>query len=218
MRRLGITAEEYDKATDLNELVRTSKERRRRTINSSDDDDSKTTPASTAVRPPVQPEAVVATTTAPSLTQAIAGRTAQALPRAPELLIDSMHYPQIQIDQSLSVPPILIKSVTDDLTPKDVVAVQWKQKYGDEPMFAPSMYEPAPPAVPSKTASQRRDWINLTEKYVLTNFENNIIGDLRYKNKTYAEHCHHLAPDWDTHKFCPDCYKRFGLNVVRILG
>ena len=80
-------------------------------------------------------------------------------------------------------------------------------------MFAPSMYEPAPPAVPSKTASQRRDWINLTEKYVLTNFENNIIGEcnLRYKNKTYAEHCHHLAPDWDTHKFCPDCYKRFGL-------
>ena len=71
LRRLGITAEEYDKATDLNELVRTSKERRRRTINSSDDDDIKTTPASTAVRPPFQPEAAVATTTAPSLTQVI---------------------------------------------------------------------------------------------------------------------------------------------------
>ena len=80
-------------------------------------------------------------------------------------------------------------------------------------MFAPSLYEPAPPAVPSKTASQRRDWIHLTEKYVLTNFEADLIGNcnLRYKNKTYAEHCHHLAPDWDTHKFCPDCYKRFGL-------
>ena len=74
----------------------------------------------------------------------------------------------------------------------------------------------APPAVPSRTSSTgrpHRTWLNFTRRYVHANYEAHIIGksNLRYRNQSFAEHCHHATVDWDNHPFCPHCYMAFRL-------
>ena len=80
-------------------------------------------------------------------------------------------------------------------------------------MVEPSTWELAPAAVPPRSVKGDRDWVVLTEKYVLQNFLSHLIAphNIRYRLKTFAEHCHHQTVDWDTHPFCVECYKRFDL-------
>ena len=78
-------------------------------------------------------------------------------------------------------------------------------------------WEPAPDSVVSRPAKAQKKphdtWLNFTKKYVQTHYMSYLIGtsNIRYRNKTYAEHCHHKTIDWDNHAFCPSCYVRYEL-------
>ena len=78
-------------------------------------------------------------------------------------------------------------------------------------------WEPAPEAVcprGGKTNRRPRDtWLNFTEKYVKKHYMAHLIGhsNLRYRGKSFAEHCHHRTIDWDNHAFCPACYILYDL-------
>ena len=54
-------------------------------------------------------------------------------------------------------------------------------------------------------------WVVLTENYVLQNFLSHLIAphNIRYRHKTFAEHCHHQTVDWDAHPFCVECVSIF---------
>ena len=76
--------------------------------------------------------------------------------------------------------------------------------------------ESAPPAVCSRASKNKRThdtWLNFTIKYVQAHYMQHLIGtsNLRYRDKSYSEHCHHRTVDWDNHPFCPACYIKYGL-------
>ena len=78
-------------------------------------------------------------------------------------------------------------------------------------MVEPRTWELAPAAVPPRSVKGDRDLVVLTEKYVLQNFLSHLIAphNIRYRLKTFAEHCHHQTVDWDAHPFCVECVSIF---------
>ena len=79
--------------------------------------------------------------------------------------------------------------------------------------------EPAPPATPRRARGKGgrppRAWLRFTKRYVHKRHKTHLFGksNMRYRNKTFAEHCHHATVDWDNHPFCADCYVFFDLPI-----
>ena len=209
LKALGLTLEEFNKATDLEiaqQAAKTAAKRKRpHTTSASSSSGDERQPTSTGILSPPTPDQQPGKKTK---------RSRQTSSSAEQVVrLDPEHYPQLTIHQDISVPPVKIVNTTGDTSARDVANVRWRQKYGSEPMVEPSTWELAPAAVPPRSVKGDRDWVVLTEKYVLQNFLSHLIAphNIRYRLKTFAEHCHHQTVDWDAHPFCVECYKRFDL-------
>ena len=120
----------------------------------------------------------------------------------------------VELDRSERTRPQVVQLRRSDAHPSDQNPPAGLQP-GQE-LWETGLTVVAPPAVPSRTTSSgrpHRTWLNFTRRYVHANFETHIIGNsnLRYRNQSFAEHCHHATVDWDNHPFCPHCYMAFGL-------
>ena len=117
---------------------------------------------------------------------------------------------------SFTLPPVSQATGSTDTTASDLPASLIAALRQPEE-WESGATAPAPQALPSRTTGSctRRHgaWLNFTRRYVHANYERHLIGttNLRYRGRSFAEHCHHPTVDWDNHPFCPACYVLFDL-------
>ena len=87
-------------------------------------------------------------------------------------------------------------------------------EYGQAPRQLSPSYEVAPHATPPRSKRNRRTrrmWIKMDRQTALEHIDSRLVGEsnMRYRDRSYSELCHHQTAHWDNHPFCPECYRRY---------